>query len=83
MATGMVIAELHIGIGWFAMLLGALSGAVFGLFFHEEGWAGGYASFRRHMLRLGHICSCGVGRAGQRNNPGVLSSPGRPYQGSG
>ncbi len=57
----MAIAELHIGIGWIAMLLGALSGAVFGLFFHEEGWAGGYASFRRRMLRLGHISFFGIG----------------------
>lgn len=43
------------------MLLGVLSGAVIGLFFHIDDWAGGYASFRRRMLRLGHISFFGLG----------------------
>ncbi|MGB5260031.1 MAG: hypothetical protein WBO34_05840 [Gammaproteobacteria bacterium] len=54
-------SDLHLLIGWIAMLLGVLSGAVIGLFFHIDDWAGGYASFRRRMLRLGHISFFGLG----------------------
>ncbi len=43
------------------MLFGVLSGAAIGLFFHEDGWAGGYGSFRRRMMRLGHISFFGLG----------------------
>ena len=43
------------------MLLGAVSGALIGLRFHSEGWAGGYVSFRRRLLRLGHIAFFGLG----------------------
>ena len=43
------------------MFLGVVSGAVFGLFFHKADWAGGYGSFRRRMLRLGHISFFGFG----------------------
>ena len=43
------------------MFLGVVSGAVSGLFFHREEWAGGYGSFRRRMLRLGHISFFGLG----------------------
>ncbi len=57
----MDIAQLHIAIGWGAMLLGASAGAVIGLFFYREDWAGGYGSFRRRMLRLGHIAFFGLG----------------------
>ena len=57
----MDIANLHILVGWIAMLSGAASGAVLGLFFDRDGWAGGYASFRRRMLRLGHISFFGIG----------------------
>ena len=42
-------------------MLGAVSGAAMGLFFHKDTWAGGYASFRRRMLRLGHISFFGIG----------------------
>lgn len=54
-------SDLHLLIGWIAMLLGVFSGAVIGLFFHIDDWAGGYASFRRRMLRLGHISFFGLG----------------------
>ena len=43
------------------MILGALSGAAMGLFFHKESWMGGYSSLRRRMLRLGHIAFFGLG----------------------
>ena len=54
-------ASTNILVGWIAMLSGALSGAVLGLFFDRDTWAGGYASFRRRMLRLGHISFFGIG----------------------
>lgn len=43
------------------MIFGLLSGAVIGLFFHQESFAGGYASFRRRMMRLGHVSFFGLG----------------------
>jgi hypothetical protein len=43
------------------MAAGAVSGALIGLFFHREDWLGGYGSFRRRMLRLGHVAFFGLG----------------------
>ena len=57
----METAELNILAGWAAMLMGVLSGAAIGLFFHVDSWAGGYVSFRRRMLRLAHISFFGLG----------------------
>ncbi len=57
----MEISQLHILLGWGSMIMGALSGALIGLFFHRDEWAGGYASFRRRMMRLGHIAFFGLG----------------------
>lgn len=47
--------------GWMAMLGGVFSGAVVGLFFHREDWMGGYGSYRRRLMRLGHIAFFGLG----------------------
>lgn len=47
--------------GWTAMLGGAVSGMVMGLRLHREDWLGGYGSFRRRLLRLGHIAFFGLG----------------------
>jgi len=49
------VAHMNILAGWLGVLGGVLSGAVIGLFFHRDDWAGGYGSFSRRMLRLGHI----------------------------
>ncbi len=57
----MTTDSLHLYVGWVAMLFGVVSGGVLGLFFHKEGWAGGYSSYRRRMLRLGHISFFGIG----------------------
>jgi hypothetical protein len=46
--------------GWLGMLMGVVSGAVIGLFFHREDWMGGYASYRRRLTRLGHISFFGL-----------------------
>ncbi|MDH4054702.1 MAG: hypothetical protein OEW73_15480 [Gammaproteobacteria bacterium] len=57
----MPAVELHVLAGWLAVSLGVFSGAAMGLLFHDETWAGGYGSFRRRMLRLGHISFFGIG----------------------
>lgn len=54
-------SQLHMVFGWSLMLFGGLSGAAIGLRFHEAGWAGGYGSFRRRLMRLGHIAFFGLG----------------------
>lgn len=53
--------RLHLLIGWTSMVAGVLSGAVIGLFFHQDDWLGGYGSLRRRMVRLGHIAFFGLG----------------------
>ena len=47
--------------GWLGMLAGVVSGAIIGLFFHHENWMGGYQSYRRRLMRLGHIAFFGLG----------------------
>ena len=47
-------------VAWAAMFVGALSGAAFGLRFDRDRWLGGYGSWPRRMLRLGHIAFFGV-----------------------
>lgn len=47
--------------GWIGILLGFFAGAVPGLFFHDPGWLGGYASWARRMVRLAHISFFGLG----------------------
>ncbi|MFN2202181.1 MAG: hypothetical protein ACK2UO_13295 [Caldilineaceae bacterium] len=53
--------QIGVLAGWLGFAGGALSGAVIGVRFHEDGWAGGYSSFRRRLLRLGHIAFFGIG----------------------
>ena len=55
------ITRVMLVTGWSGMLGGVVSGAVLGLFFHNENWMGGYASFRRRLARLGHISFFGLG----------------------
>lgn len=47
--------------GWGLLLAGFLSGAILGLGFHRADFLGGYDSFPRRMLRLGHIACCALG----------------------
>jgi len=54
-------ADTNVVVGWMLMALGAVSGALIGLCFHRESWAGGYGSFRRRLMRLGHISFFGLG----------------------
>lgn len=41
--------------GWGLILAGFAAGAGVGMGFHGEGFLGGYGSFRRRLLRLGHV----------------------------
>jgi hypothetical protein len=47
--------------GWIGLLFGCLAGAVPGLFFHGNDWLGGYASWRRRLIRLAHVSFFGLG----------------------
>ena len=47
--------------GWILILTGFAVGAALGLFFHRDGFLGGYTSFPRRMLRLGHIALVALG----------------------
>jgi hypothetical protein len=52
---------LNFYAAWIGIFLGLCAGAVEGLFFHDEEWRGGYSSWRRRMVRLGHISFFGIG----------------------
>jgi hypothetical protein len=54
------VLALNLWTGWVGILAGMLSGAALGLFFHDERWLGGYHSWPRRVLRLGHISFFGV-----------------------
>lgn len=56
----MEIPFLNLLAAWISILGGVVSGALIGLFFHKEQWLGGYNSFPRRMLRLGHIAFFGL-----------------------
>ncbi|HEY9775694.1 MAG TPA: hypothetical protein V6C81_18160 [Planktothrix sp.] len=45
---------------WIGVLLGILSGAIVGMAFHKENFLGGYNSWTRRLLRLGHISFFGI-----------------------
>jgi hypothetical protein len=47
--------------GWWLILAAFISGAFIGLGFHREGFLGGYGSFRRRLVRLGHIALAAIG----------------------
>jgi len=47
--------------GWTLILAAFITGAVVGLFFHREDFWGGYTSFRRRLVRLGHIALAALG----------------------
>jgi len=51
----------NIVFGWSWMLVGMAIGAAIGLLFHRGDWLGGYDSWRRRMVRLGHIAFLGTG----------------------
>lgn len=54
------MVEINLYAAWIGMLLGGIMGAIQGLFFHQEEWLGGYGSWIRRMVRLGHISFFGI-----------------------
>jgi hypothetical protein len=53
--------DLNFLAAWLAILTGLVTGTAIGLFFHDPDWMGGYGSWRRRMIRLGHISFFGTG----------------------
>ncbi len=47
--------------GWCWILAGLVVGLVLGLRFHQDDWLGGYGSFPRRLIRLGHVAFIGLG----------------------
>jgi hypothetical protein len=47
--------------GWLLVLAAFVTGATLGLFFHRDDFWGGYDSFRRRIVRLGHIALAALG----------------------
>jgi hypothetical protein len=52
---------MNLYAAWIGFFIGGLAGAVPGLFFHKNDWLGGYSSWQRRMIRLGHIAFFGIG----------------------
>ncbi|MDF7824677.1 hypothetical protein P4B35_11690 [Pontiellaceae bacterium B12227] len=52
---------INLTAAWIGFALGAVSGAIPGLFFHNVDWLGGYASWPRRLIRLAHISFFGIG----------------------
>lgn len=51
----------NIYAAWIGFFIGCIAGAIPGLFFYGETWLGGYGSWQRRMVRLGHISFFGIG----------------------
>ncbi len=52
---------LNFVAGWWLILAAFVAGAAIGLGFHREDFLGGYGSWRRRLLRLGHIALAALG----------------------
>ena len=55
------IASFMLKAAWIGFLGGVVTGAVIGLFFSKKDFMGGYDSWRRRLVRLGHISFFGLG----------------------
>ena len=51
----------HVLFAWAWMAVGMAVGAVLGLRFATADWLGGYGSWERRLLRLGHVAFFGTG----------------------
>ncbi len=51
---------LNLWAAWIGIGLGLITGVGQGLRFHRDDWMGGYASWRRRLIRLGHISFFGL-----------------------
>lgn len=52
---------INLYAAWIGFLMGGIAGAIPGLFFYNKDWLGGYSSWSRRMVRLGHISFFGIG----------------------
>jgi hypothetical protein len=52
--------ELNLWAAWIGIFLGMGTGSAQGLLFHQPQWLGGYGSWRRRLMRLGHISFFGL-----------------------
>ncbi len=52
--------QLNLWAAWIGILLGMVTGVTQGLFFHQARWLGGYQSWPRRLMRLGHISFFGL-----------------------
>ncbi len=52
--------KINLLAAWIGILAGLCSGVPLGLFFQNESWLGGYDSWKRRLLRLGHISFFGL-----------------------
>jgi len=56
-----VLPLINEAFGWAWLTLGMVAGAALGARFQDESWLGGYSSWRRRLLRLGHIAMIALG----------------------
>lgn len=52
--------SLNVTAAWIGILAGISSGAVMGLLFQKDNWLGGYSSWSRRLIRLGHVSFFGL-----------------------
>lgn len=52
---------INVYAAWIAILVGVVTGIITGVFFHKEEFLGGYGSWRRRLMRLGHVSFFGLG----------------------
>lgn len=51
---------MHVYAAWIGIFMGFAAGAAIGLFFRNENWLGGYSTWPRRLVRLGHISFFGI-----------------------
>jgi hypothetical protein len=52
---------LNWNAGWILLLAGVLTGGFTSTVFHQPNYGGGYESFRRRIVRLGHVALAALG----------------------
>lgn len=51
---------INLYAAWIGISLGVVAGLIAGLFFHREDFLGGYGSWPRRLMRLGHVSLFGL-----------------------
>jgi hypothetical protein len=68
--------------GWGLILAAFVTGAALGLFFDRDDFLGGYGSFRRRVVRLGHIALAALGMMNVLYGLSPWPEPSRPTAGT-